>query len=120
VRGVCHLGLVSWFEARYAEGREQSERALEIANELKSLPLIFAAKFNLASALYGMGTLDGAIAVQRDLCAMLTGDLETARLGAAGIPGSIVRSYLCWFLTEVGGYEEGLSLVERAIDIARV
>jgi class 3 adenylate cyclase/tetratricopeptide (TPR) repeat protein len=116
---LCHLGLVSWFEARYAEGREQSERALDIANELNSLPLIFAAKFNLASALYGTGALDEAIAAQRDLCAMLTGDLETSRLGAAGIPGSIVRSFLCWFLTEVGGYEEGLNLVERAIDIAR-
>jgi class 3 adenylate cyclase/tetratricopeptide (TPR) repeat protein len=116
---LCHMGLVSWFEARYAEGREQSERALEIANELQSLPLLFAAKFNLASALYGIGEVDAAIAMQRELCAMLSGDLETARLGAAGIPSSMVRSFLCWFLTEVGEHDEGLNLAERAIDIAR-
>jgi class 3 adenylate cyclase/tetratricopeptide (TPR) repeat protein len=116
---LCHMGLVCWFEARYAEGREHSERAVEIATELDSLPLIFAAKFNLASALYGLGALDSAIALQRELCVLLTGELEMARLGAAGVPGSIVRSYLCWFLTEVGGYDEGLALVERAIDIAR-
>ena len=113
------MGLVSWFEARYAEGRDQSEQALEIASELNSLPLIFAAKFTLAGALYGLGALDSAIALQRELCSALSGDLETARLGAAGIPGSIVRSYLCWFLTQVGGYDEGLTLVERAIDIAK-
>ena len=83
------------------------------------MPLIFAAKFTLSLALYGLGALDSAIALQRELCSALTGDLETARLGAAGIPGSIVRSYLCWFLTQVGGYDEGLMLVERAIDIAK-
>jgi tetratricopeptide (TPR) repeat protein len=111
--------LVSWFEAHYAEARAQSEQALEVAHELNSLPLIFAAKFNLANALYGLGALGSAIALQRELCSMLTGDLESARLGAAGIPASIVRSFLCWFLTEVGGYDEGLILVERAIDIAK-
>jgi class 3 adenylate cyclase/tetratricopeptide (TPR) repeat protein len=116
---LCHIGLICWFEARYAEGRERSERALEIANELGSLPLVFAARFNLASALYGLGELDEAIALQREVCALLTGELETARLGAAGIPGSIARSYLCWFLTEVGAYDEGREWVERAIEIAR-
>ncbi|HTZ67132.1 MAG TPA: hypothetical protein VMB83_06655 [Roseiarcus sp.] len=68
--------------------------------------------------MYGLGALESAIGLQRELCVLFTGDLETARLGAAGIPGSIVRSFLCWFLTEVGSYDEGLILVERAIDIA--
>ncbi len=116
---LCQMGLASWFDARYAEGRDHSERALEIAVDLESLPLIFAAKFNLASALYGLGALDRAIALEHELCTTLTGDLETARLGAAGIPASIVRSYLGYFLTEVGQYHEALTLVDRAIDIAR-
>ena len=116
---LCHMALVGWFEARYAEERDHSRQALEIATELDSLPLIFAAKFTLAGALYGLGKLDSAIALQRELCSMLSGELETARLGAAGVPGSMVRSYLCFFLTEVGGYDEGLALVEHAIEIAR-
>ena len=116
---LCHMALVGWFEARYAEEQDHSRQALEIATELNSLPLIFAAKFTLAGALYGLGKLDSAIALQRELCSMLSGELETARLGAAGVPGSMVRSYLCFFLTEVGGYDEGLALVEHAIDIAR-
>jgi len=116
---LCQMGLVSWFEARYEEGREQSERALEIANGLGSLPLIFAAKFNLASALWGIADITKAIALQRELCGTLSGKLESVRLGAAGVPGSIVRSYLGWFLAEVGRYEEGLTHIERGLDIAK-
>ena len=116
---LCHLGLVGWFEARYAEERDQAQQALAIATELNSLPLIFAAKFNLAGSLYGLGALHSAIALLRELCALLSGELATARLGAAGIPGSMVRSYLCFFLTEAGGYDEGLMLAEHALDVAK-
>jgi class 3 adenylate cyclase/tetratricopeptide (TPR) repeat protein len=116
---LCHMSMVSWFEGRYPESLEQSEQALAIANDIKSLPLIFSAKFMLASALHGMANMVRAIDLQRELCSMLTGKLETARLGAAGIPGSIVRSFLCWFLMEVGCYEEGLTHVERALEIAQ-
>jgi class 3 adenylate cyclase/tetratricopeptide (TPR) repeat protein len=116
---LCHLGMASFFAGRYAESREHSERAVEIANELDSPPLIFAAKFNLASALHGLGLLRPAISLHHDLCAKLSGNLETARLGAAGIPASIARSYLCWFLTETGEYDEGLTHVERAVAIAK-
>ena len=83
------------------------------------MPLIFAAKFNLAGSLYGLGALHSAIALLRELCALLSGELATARLGAAGIPGSMVRSYLCFFLTEAGGYDEGLMLAEHALDVAK-
>ncbi|MBV8103152.1 MAG: tetratricopeptide repeat protein [Hyphomicrobiales bacterium] len=116
---LCHLGMASFFAGRYAESRGHSERAIEIAYQLDSLPLIFAASFNLASALSGLGLLRPAIALHHDLCTKLSGNLETARLGAAGIPASISRSYLCWFLTETGEYDEGLTHVERAIAIAK-
>ena len=116
---LCHLGLVAWFEARYAEERDRALQALEIATEINSLPLHFAAKFNLAGSLYGLGALQPAIALLRELCASLSGDLAIARLGAAAIPGAIVRSYLCIFLTEVGGYDEGLIFAEQALDVAK-
>jgi class 3 adenylate cyclase/tetratricopeptide (TPR) repeat protein len=115
---LCHMSMVSWFEGRYSEGLEQAEEALAIATEVKNLPLIFSAKFMLASVLHGMGQMDRAISLQRELCTTLSGKLERARLGAAGIPGSIVRSFLCWFLMEVGGYDEGIIHVTRALQIA--
>jgi class 3 adenylate cyclase len=116
---LCHMAMVSWFEGRYSESLEQSEKALVIAADIGSVPLTVAAKFILASALHGMADMTRAIGIMRELCSMLSGELERARLGAAGIPGSIVRSYLCWFLVEVGGYEEGQSFVVRGLEIAR-
>jgi class 3 adenylate cyclase/tetratricopeptide (TPR) repeat protein len=116
---LCHMSMVSWFEGRYPESFEQSRKALDIAIGINSLPLIFSAKFMLASALHGMADMVQAINLQRELCSMLSGKLETARLGAAGIPSSIVRSYLCWFLMEVGCYDEGLVHVTRALEIAQ-
>ena len=41
---------------------------LAIATEVKNLPLIFSAKFMLASVLHGMGQMDRAISLQRELC----------------------------------------------------
>jgi len=116
---LTDMAMVNWFEGRYPESLDQSERALSIAMDIGSLPLTFAAKFMLACALHGMADMTRAIGIMRELCAMLTGDLERARLGAAGIPGSIVRSYLCWFLVEVGGYEEGRISVTRGLEIAQ-
>ena len=116
---LCHMSMTSWFDGRYSESLEQSESALSIAAEIKSLPLIFAAKFMLASSLHGMADMVRAIDLQRELCSTLSGKLETARLGAAGIPGSMVRSFLCWFLMEVGRYDEGLSYAERGLEIAQ-
>jgi tetratricopeptide (TPR) repeat protein len=112
------MGTVSWFEGRYADSREQCERALEIAESLGSLPMIFAAKFMLASALWGTADMQRAIALQYELRETFSGKLETARLGAIAIPGSMVRSYLSWFMMEVGRYEEGLAHVEQALEIA--
>lgn len=115
---LCHMGLVSWFQGRYVDCREHSERALEIATELDNLPLIFSAKFMLASALYGTGDIKHAIDLQLELREILEGPLEAARLGAAAIPASVVRAYLGWFMMEVGLYEEGLSHAEKALEIA--
>jgi class 3 adenylate cyclase/tetratricopeptide (TPR) repeat protein len=115
---LCNMGTVSWFEGRYEESREQCERALAIAEGLGSLPLTFAAKFMLASALWGMAEMERAIALLFELGKTFSGQLENARLGATAIPASMVGSYLSWFMMEVGRYEEGLPHVERALEIA--
>ena len=115
---LCHMGMISWFQGRYVDCREQSERALAIATELDILPLKFSAKFMLASALYGTGEVKRAIDMQLELRDAFGGALETTRLGAAAIPASIVRSYLSWFMMEVGRYDEGLSHAETALEIA--
>ena len=69
--------------------------------------------------LHDMGQVERAIREQRELCQMLEGELESARLGAASIPSSIAVSFLSWFLMEVGAYAEGLGYAERGLAIAR-
>ena len=112
------MGLVSWFEGRYADSREQCERALKIAESLDNLPMTFSAKFTLASALWGTADIERALTLLYELRETFSGKLETARLGAVAIPGSMVRSYISWFMMETGRYEEGLAHVERALEIA--
>lgn len=116
---LCHMATVSWFEGRYADSREEGERALEIAESLGSLPMIFSAKFILSLAHWGTADMDRALALQYELRETFSGDLETARLGAVAIPGSMVRSHISWFMMEVGRYEEGLPHIEQALEIAK-
>lgn len=115
---LCHMSLVAWFEGTYLEGRRTAERALALAEELRSLALTYAAKFRLAMALYGLGEVEAAIEVQRELLEVFRGDLESARLGSIAMPSSVVRSYLSWFMMEVGRYKEGLPYVEEGLAIA--
>jgi class 3 adenylate cyclase/tetratricopeptide (TPR) repeat protein len=115
---LCQRGTISWFEARHADGLRLMEHAVAMAKEISALPLIFSAQFTQASLLHGMGEMDRAIALMRDLCGILSGELETKRLGAAGIPGSLVRGFLGWFMNETGQYEEALGHTRRALAIA--
>jgi len=116
---LCNMGTVAWFQGRYADSREQCEKALQIAEALHNLPLIFAAKFTLASAFWGSGDLAQAIALLHELRETVGGDLEKARLGAIAIPAAMVESYLSWFMMEVGRYEEGYAHTQRALRIAQ-
>jgi tetratricopeptide (TPR) repeat protein len=109
---------VSWFEGRYQDSRAQCAEALAIAESLNSLPMMFGAKFMLASALWGLAEVERAIALQFEMRAMLTGKLETARLGSIAIPSVMVGSYISWFMMEVGRYAEGLPYAEHALEIA--
>lgn len=115
---LTSLGTVSWFEGRYQDSRAECEEALAIAENLNSLPMMFGAKFMLASALWGLAEVERAIALQFELRAMLIGKLETARLGSIAIPSVMVGSYISWFMMEVGRYAEGLPYAEQALEIA--
>jgi len=113
------LGMICWFEGRYEEGLRATEEGLAIARALNSPALIFANQLMQTNILHCMGRLDRAIAEQRELCDMLTGELETARLGAASIPSATALSFMSWFMMEVGAYDEGLEFVERGLAIAK-
>jgi class 3 adenylate cyclase/tetratricopeptide (TPR) repeat protein len=115
---LSQLGMICWFEGRYEEGLRATEEGLTIARSLKSPALIFSNQFMLANNLHGMGAVARAIAVGRELCEMLSGELETARLGAAGIPRATMLSFMSWFMMDAGAYEEGLDYAQEGLAVA--
>jgi tetratricopeptide (TPR) repeat protein len=115
---LSQTAMVCWFEGRYGEARQLSAEALDMAYALNSQPLIFAAHFVLANTMHDMGDVGSAIAIQRKLCENLMGELESARLGATGMPALIARSFLAWYLLDVGQYDEAHRLASAALDVA--
>lgn len=115
---LSQLGMIRWFEGRYEEGLRATEEGIAIARALESPTLIFANQIMQSNILHGMGEVRRAIVEERALCDMLAGDLETARLGAAGIPSATALAFMSWFLVDVGELDEGLAFAERALAIA--
>ena len=65
-----------------------------------------------------MGAVDRAIAALDELSEMLTGELETARLGTPASPKCTVLAFRSWFMNATGQYEEALEFARRALEIA--
>jgi tetratricopeptide (TPR) repeat protein len=95
-----------------------AEEGLAMARTLKSPALIFSNQLMLANLLHEVGQVRGAIREGKALCDLLTGELEVARLGAAGIPRSMALSFLGWFLTDIGEHAEGLDFSGQGLAIA--
>jgi class 3 adenylate cyclase/tetratricopeptide (TPR) repeat protein len=115
---LSQLGMISWFEGRYDTALKATEEGLALAHELNAPALVFSNQIMLANALHDVGRVTEAIAEGRKICDMLTGKLETARLGATGIPKAIALSFQCWFMMDTGEYAEGRACAEQALEIA--
>jgi class 3 adenylate cyclase/tetratricopeptide (TPR) repeat protein len=112
------LGMICWFEGRYEEGLRVTSEGLEMARALGSPALIFSNQTLMANVLHGMGAVDRAIAALDELSEMLTGELETARLGTPASPKCTILAFRSWFMNATGQYEEALEFARRALEIA--
>ena len=115
---LSQTAMICWFEGRYEEGLRASVEGLALARQLRSPALVFGTQLMLANNLHGMGQVHRAVEECKSLCDMLSGDLETARLGAPGLPKSMALSFASWFMRDVGAYEEGLEYAQRGLDLA--
>jgi len=122
VAQVCsvqsQLGMIYWFEGRYEEGLQVTSEGLRTAHTLGSPALIFSNQTVMANLLYGMGHVDRAIAAIDELNDMLTGELETARLGTPASPKCTILAFRSWFMNATGQYREALDFASRALAIA--
>jgi len=114
----AHLGMICWFEGRYEEGLWVTTEGLKVARTLQSPALIFSNQLMMASVLHAMGDVSRAISLLDQLSDMLTGPLETARLGAPASPRCLVLAFKSWFMNATGPHDKALDLARRALDIA--
>jgi tetratricopeptide (TPR) repeat protein len=112
------LGMIYWFEGRYEEGLQVTSEGLKMARELRSPVLIFSNQTVMANILYAMGRVDRAIAEIDELDEMLTGELETARLGTPANPKCTVLAFRSWFMRATGQYADALQYASRALAVA--
>jgi tetratricopeptide (TPR) repeat protein len=112
------LGMIHWFEGRYEEALQVANEGLITARALGSPALILSNRIVVANVLYGMGQVDRAIAAMDELNEMLTGELETARLGTPAGPKCMALAFKSWFMNATGQYAEALDFASRALKIA--
>jgi len=112
------LGMIYWFEGRYEEALKITSEGLRTARALGSPAHIFSNQTIMANVLYGMGRVDRAIAAMDELNELLTGELETARLGTPAGPKCTVLAFRSWFMNATGQYAEALEFASRALEIA--
>jgi class 3 adenylate cyclase/tetratricopeptide (TPR) repeat protein len=115
---LCHAGITCWYQGRFADGVQIMHPALARAKSLDYLPLRFAAQFTLAQLYHNLGEIEKAYALILELCDLLTGDLEFARLGAMGLPASIAHSHAGYYILERGQYIQAELHCRRGLEIA--
>lgn len=116
---LSQLATLRWFEGDYSGGLDNAREAVERSDRLASLPHVFAARMVHSILLWITGDIKAATDLQSGLCELLSGNLENSRLGAAAIPSVMARTFMAWAFTEIGRYDESLSVATKALEIAR-
>ena len=114
----AHLATVLWFDAQHEQGCELAERAVTLAREIQALPALVYTQLTLANLRYGRGDIPRAIDLLKSNVDFLVGDLERAHLGAVGLPSVMSRSFLAWYLVDMGRFQEAADNIGRAVELA--
>jgi class 3 adenylate cyclase/tetratricopeptide (TPR) repeat protein len=107
-----------WLTADYQRGLETGQRALDTAVRLDNQPLELAARFGIGMQHHGLGDHREAAAIHRELLWRLPPELERERLGWAGYPSALIRTFLVDSLIDLGDFDEALATSEEGIALA--
>ncbi len=116
---LANLAYISWFEGRFVEGFEQAAVARAIAGKSQSLPYVFASNYVEACLRHAVGEVRSAIELMETTKAMFVGVPEGARLGAVGLPSSVMRSFLAWMLIDIAEFDRARSNLEEGRELSR-
>jgi class 3 adenylate cyclase/tetratricopeptide (TPR) repeat protein len=107
-----------WLTADYGRGLDTGQRALDVAVRLENQPLELAARFGLGMQHHGLGNHREAISIHKELLAGLPPEFERERLGWAGYPSLLIRTFLVDSLIDLGDFDEAQAISEEGIALA--
>jgi class 3 adenylate cyclase/tetratricopeptide (TPR) repeat protein len=103
-----------WMEGKHREAQSRAEAALALTRSPRDFPIVVSTLFNLANIRHAQGDIAEAVALDRRVLSMLTGDLERKRLGHAAPLGLFARAFASWFLVELGEFAQAAEMLEAA------
>jgi tetratricopeptide (TPR) repeat protein len=95
-----------------------AERALAIAGDLGDFELTIAATRILASVRKFAGAYREAAGLQRRILTTLKGDRRFQTFGQVGLPAVMTRTDLTMALTELGEFDDAMTMTAEAVQIA--
>jgi tetratricopeptide (TPR) repeat protein len=116
---TAQLAVAQWMQGDHIAAAGSARFVLEHAVRSNDLPLQLFGKYTLANAQHGQGRLKEAIRLHRQIIETLAlRGLENQRLGWAGLPSVMSRAFLCWFLIEIGQFDDARRQIEEGCALA--
>jgi predicted ATPase len=119
-RVSSQLSTQLWCVARYEEARQRAEQSLALSMELEGdqFALEASANYNLAMVQHACGEFAESRARLEQLTAQFTGGAERRRLGWAGYPSVLVRTFVIVNASMTGDFHDADRAYEQGRAIA--
>lgn len=115
---LCQLTNALWMVGRHQEALQTASNAVELANQLGHRPLEIASSYNLGMVYHALGRYQDTIAIEEQILAALSGELETKRFGWTGLPSVFARTFMGNSLVELGDMEAAERVILRGVHVA--
>ena len=107
-----------WMAGRSTEARTFAENAQALAEPLSDFSLRVGSNFYLGTVCLTSGDYRQAEKVLRQVVQLVDGERQRDRCGLAAFPAAMARGYSTWALTELGAFDDGITLGEEGVRIA--
>ena len=107
-----------WMAGRSPEARTFAENAQALAEPLSDFSLRVGSNFYLGTVCLTSGDYRQAEKVLRQVVQLVDGERQSDRCGLAAFPAAMARGYSTWALTELGAFDDGITLGEEGVRIA--
>ncbi|HKP62164.1 MAG TPA: adenylate/guanylate cyclase domain-containing protein [Polyangiales bacterium] len=119
-RIACQLSAELWLTARYDQARRSAEQALTLARQLEGdqFALEVAARYNLAMVQHAQADYEAARRCLLELQATFSGAAALRRLGWAGYPSVMIRTFVISTAVMTGSFADAARAFQEGHAIA--